>query len=265
MSLTLHRHDVAKDFYFLANQRDRSEDITVKTRGKFQEPEIWRAETGTSEQASFRASSDGVNTIVHLDPYESVFLVLHPSTLRSRTVPAVRRQTLLALDGSWMIHFEAGRGAPETAVFPGLSPWNESKDDGIKYFSGHATYTQTVTVPENATRPHHRTVLDLGEVHEIAEVSVNGAPPKIIWHGPYELDVTDALRSGPNTISITVTNLWPNRLIGDKQPGATKYTYAPQSPYSASSSLLRSGLIGPVRLMDQWADESTLTSFGAAK
>ncbi len=60
-----------------------------------------------------------------------------------------------------------------------------------------------------------------------------------------------AAREGANELEIKVINLWPNRLIGDKQPGAgapcawTTFDRA----YNANSPLLPSGLFGPVRLM----------------
>jgi hypothetical protein len=40
-----------------------------------------------------------------------------------------------------------------------------------------------------------------------------------------------------------------NRLIGDQQPGATKYTFADVKPYKANSPLLPSGLLGPVAVV----------------
>ena len=63
------------------------------------------------------------------------------------------------------------------------------------------------------------------------------------------MDITEFLRPGVNRLEIKVVNLWPNRLIGDKQPGATPLTFAPQSSYGANSPLLPSGLIGPVRVL----------------
>jgi hypothetical protein len=42
-----------------------------------------------------------------------------------------------------------------------------------------------------------------------------------------------------------------NRLIGDQQPGVTdkdKITFADVKPYKATSPLLPSGLLGPVRI-----------------
>ena len=91
--------------------------------------------------------------------------------------------------------------------------------------------------------------IDLGDVKNLAEVTVNGKSLGIVWHAPYRVDVTSALKPGANEITIKVTNAWVNRLIGDQQPDATtKYTFADVKPYKANSPLLPSGLLGPVKL-----------------
>jgi hypothetical protein len=90
----------------------------------------------------------------------------------------------------------------------------------------------------------------LGDVKNIAEVTVNGKPLGILWKTPFRVDVTSAMKPGANTVEIKVTNLWVNRLIGDQQPDATKkYTYTAQQFYRADSPLLPSGLIGPVQFV----------------
>ena len=61
--------------------------------------------------------------------------------------------------------------------------------------------------------------------------------------------MTKALKPGKNEVTIKVVNAWVNRLIGDQQPNATKYTYADITPYTADSQLLPSGLLGPVVLV----------------
>ena len=92
--------------------------------------------------------------------------------------------------------------------------------------------------------------IDLGTVHEIAELSVNGTPVGgILWKRPYRVDVTRALHAGVNRIEVRGTNLWPNRMIGDLQPGVTKtYTFTDFRPFTKDLRLLESGLLGPVRL-----------------
>jgi hypothetical protein len=92
--------------------------------------------------------------------------------------------------------------------------------------------------------------LDLGDVKNIAEITVNGKPLGVLWKAPFRVDVTGALKPGSNTLEIKVTNLWVNRLIGDQQPDVTtKYTYTAVQFYRADSPLLPSGLIGPVQLI----------------
>ncbi|MGH9589630.1 MAG: glycosylhydrolase-like jelly roll fold domain-containing protein, partial [Terracidiphilus sp.] len=92
--------------------------------------------------------------------------------------------------------------------------------------------------------------LELGDVEDIARVEVNGKPAGIAWKAPYKVDVTGALRPGANQITIEVTDLWVNRLIGDQQPWAPKkYAFSDFNPYKADSRLLPSGLLGPVHLV----------------
>ncbi len=92
-------------------------------------------------------------------------------------------------------------------------------------------------------------MLDLGKVKEFAEISLNGKPLGILWKAPFLVDVTGALRPGPNHLDVRITNLWPNRIIGDEQPTATKkFTFTAYKVYTKDSPLLESGLLGPVSI-----------------
>jgi hypothetical protein len=59
--------------------------------------------------------------------------------------------------------------------------------------------------------------LNLGEVKQIAGVRINGKDLGVIWKPPFEMDVTSVLKAGSNSLEISVTNFWVNRLIGDEQ------------------------------------------------
>jgi hypothetical protein len=119
----------------------------------------------------------------------------------------------------------------------------------VKYFSGIGTCTKTIQAPADWFKPGAKLWIDLGDVKNLAEVTVNGKPLGIVWHAPYRVDATGALKSGANEVTIKVINAWVNRLIGDQQPDATtKYTFTTVKPYKANSPLLASGLLGPVRL-----------------
>jgi hypothetical protein len=124
--------------------------------------------------------------------------------------------------------------------------------------TGTATYTKTIAAPSEWFQAGAALILDLGDVKNIAAVAVNGKPLGIYWKAPFRVDVTSALRPGPNKLEIHVVNLWVNRLIGDEQEGVTKkYTCTAQQFYRADSPLLPSGLIGPVQVIRAAARSQT--------
>jgi hypothetical protein len=248
--LTLHRRSDDADIYFISNQQPRPEKIKATFRVSGKVPELWRAESATVEELSYRLDAERVITPLKLNPHEAVFIVFRRTAEQQEwAAPKIEGSLLTTLEGPWSISFESGRGAPPTATFDQLVSWSQIEDPGIRYFSGAATYSKRINVPASWLGSGKRAHLDLGAVHELAAVAVNGKLIGTAWHTPYRLDITDALRRGENKLDIKVVNLWPNRLIGDKQAGATPVTFAPQSPYTADSPLLPSGLLGPVKLI----------------
>jgi hypothetical protein len=179
-----------------------------------------------------------------------VFVVFHKSTKEtSHTLAKATEAQLATLDGSWNVSFQPDRGAPPSVTLDKLISWPDSSDAGVKYFSGTGTYTKTVNATADWFKKGTHLWIDLGDVKNLAEVTVNGKSLGIVWHAPYRVDATSALKSGANEVTIKVTNAWVNRLIGDQQPDAkTKYTFADVKPYKATSPLLPSGLLGPVHV-----------------
>ncbi|HEY5760005.1 MAG TPA: glycosyl hydrolase [Steroidobacter sp.] len=248
--LSLHRRTDDADIYFVSNQSNAVQSLRARFRVAGRAPEVWRAETASMEDASYEKMPNGIRVPLSLAPHEAVFVVFRkPTVADAWTASTVKRTTVASLDGAWRVSFEPGRGAPPAATFDRLISWPESSDPGIKYFSGAATYRMDVTAPRDWLESGRRIELDLGAVRELAVVSINGARIGTAWRPPYTVDITGALKRGTNRLEIEVVNLWPNRLIGDQQPGAKPIAFAPMSPYQASSALLPSGLLGPVRIL----------------
>jgi hypothetical protein len=223
-------------------------NATFRVAGK--QPELWRAETGTTEPVSFKIENGRTTVPLRLEPWGTVFVVFAKTASEtSRTVPPVKESALAAVSGSWTVSFEPGRGAPASATMEKLSDWSLNRDPGVRYFSGIATYTNTLEAPPDWFGNGARLLLDLGDVKFLASVTVNGKDLGEVWHAPYRVDVTSALKPGNNQIEVKVVNTWVNRLIGDEQPGATKITFTDVKPYKANSSLQSSGLLGPVTLI----------------
>lgn len=245
----VHRKLEQGDVYFITNGAERTQAIEASFRVSGLSPEIWRADSGEVRPASYR--SDGGRTIVplKLEPNAALFVVFRqPATSASRIIPEPVTRQLAEVRGPWSVSFQADRGAPAQARFDTLSSWTTSSEPGIRYFSGTATYSTSFNAPRTGFGRNARIQLDLGDVKNIAEVSVNGKVVGVAWKAPFIVDVTDAIKSGSNRLEIKVANLWPNRMIGDKQPGAQQIAHATFDPFKADSPLLPSGLLGPVVL-----------------
>ncbi|UYQ94124.1 glycosyl hydrolase [Chitinophaga horti] len=149
------------------------------------------------------------------------------------------------IDGPWTVRFDKAWGGPEQTIFHQLMSWTDHKDEGIKYYSGTAIYSKKFTLS-----PTNKSIfLDLGEVANIAEVTINGRSAGVWWTHPFIADVTSYLQPGENNIEIKVVNLWPNRIIGDQRlPAAKRFTRTNVQKFKADDPLRTSGLLGPVKL-----------------
>lgn len=249
--LFVHRKLADGDLYFVDNRNNRPETVDATFRVQGKAAELWHPDTGESEPASYRIAGGRTTVPLHLDPYETVFVLFRkPAREPSRTLPQVVETPIASVEGAWDVSFQPDRGAPATITLDRLTSWSENADAGVKYFSGKGTYSRSIQASADWFKSGARLWLDLGDVKNLAEVSVNGKPLGILWKTPFRVDVTDALKPGENRVTVAVTNLWVNRLIGDRQPDAArKYTFTTQPFYRANSPLLPSGLLGPVRIV----------------
>jgi hypothetical protein len=250
--LFVHRKLAQGDVFWVDNRNDRAEGLDASFRVTGRTPEIWHAETGKTEPVSYKIADGRTTVPLHLDPWGAVFVVFRkPAKTSSVALPASQETELASLDGPWQLSFQPNRGAPASTTLDKLASWSENADPGIRYFSGTGTYSKTVDAPAAWFKKGAQIWIDLGEVKNLAEVVVNGKSLGTIWHTPYRIDATGALRPGPNQITIKATNSWVNRLIGDQQPNATKVTFTVIHPYKADSPLLPGGLLGPVTILQR--------------
>ena len=134
-------------------------------------------------------------------------------------------------------------------TFSELNDWTTNSDPVVKYFSGTAHYSSVFNVPAGALSGLEEARIDLGTVHVMAELIVNGHNAGVLWRTPFlSPDLLPWLKEGENTIEVNATNLWVNRMIGDRQRGEKPVTRVRRF-YNAGDPLLPSGLLGPVRLI----------------
>jgi len=249
--LFVHRRLTDGDAYFLTNRQSRIERIDARFRVVGKKPELWRADTGTTEPVSYRIENDGTVIPLELMPEDSYFIVFRaPASAPAATVAPVTWKNVMTVEGGWDVSFQVGRGAPATAHLEHLQSLSAHADAGVRYFSGVALYRKTFGLPRDF-KPRAPLLLDLGTVGDVAEVRLNGVTLGTLWKAPYRVDVRGVLRSRQNTLEIRVANLWVNRMIGDAQPGAEKVAFTTIPTYRADAPLRAAGLIGPVALLGQ--------------
>ena len=146
------------------------------------------------------------------------------------------------LNAGWTLDFPSNWGAPAHVEVPILKSWTAFSDPGIRYFSGTATYRDTVHVDADQIGPGHELWLDLGEVDEVARIRINGTALTPLWKKPYSARIDTLLHPGDNALEIDVANLWPNRLIGDAQPGVEhRYTWTNIKAFTSFPRCCRRG------------------------
>jgi len=267
-----HRRTETEDIYFVANTSASKLETHCRFRVQNGVPELWDPMTAEMKPLQAFAHEDKVTSIpMTFDAHQSFFVIFpreesSKSSAHVGTVNFPVATPVLTLEGSWNVSFDPAWGGPENVVFDKLHDWTQHSERGIKYYSGSATYRKTFDAPAMSGK---RTYLDLGTVHDMARVTLNGKDLGIVWCAPWRVDVTDVVKAKGNQLEIEVVNRWINRLTGDQQPEdqnvrtlnwesgllsgksykAGRYTYTTKNPCNRKTNLLPSGLIGPVRIL----------------
>lgn len=275
------------DFYFIRNTSDQWVSRECGFRQLSKVPEIWDPLTGDIIPVTvYREEGKYTRMPVTLAPYGSYMVVFRKGTASAhytsiespgQNPPMLEftREGILFLDegtfglkdsagskqvenksvlqtisGPWKVHFTKNWGAPDSAVFPELISWTDHKTKGIKYYSGIGRYQKTFSYDLNSPLAEDEKIyLDLGEISEMARVSLNGQPAGITWAKPFRLDISRVIKNGENVLSVEIANTWCNRVIGDAITGEkftnTNITRVDRLTWD-QVPLNPSGLMGPV-------------------
>jgi hypothetical protein len=246
----IHRKQNDTDIYFVASRWQPTEKVEATFRVSGKQPELWNPVTGEiMDLTNFRQENG--RTIIPLEfmPAGSYFIVLKDAVRTSgKGKNFTEFEEITQLGGNWKVSFDPDWGGPSETTFDQLIDWKDSYENGIKYYSGKATYTKTFDLPENLDS--HQIFIDLGKMFEVAELRLNGHNFGVIWTKPFRVEITSAIKSKDNKLEIDVVNLWPNRLIGDEfLPAGQQFTKTNIRKFTKNTELLPSGLIGPVTLL----------------
>jgi hypothetical protein len=201
-------------------------------------PSIHPGEEAYASDGEFVAAAPGSYRVIDSEGAEHRFAV---QTERINTEKSTEQNS------RWTLSFPGGWGAPPSVPVAHFQSWTEWTEPGVRYFSGTATYRTTLQLTDALVAPGQQLWLELGAVREIATVLVNGKPAGTTWRAPYAVRLDGLVHAGENRIEVQVSNLWPNRLIGDQQPETVHpFTQTNVQAYTKDSPLLPSGILAPV-------------------
>lgn len=290
----IHRNDGNEHYYFIVNRLDTRRPVQLSFRVNGMQPEIWDPITGkTSDALAWENNNDRTTVSLNMEANGSCFVVFRNKSkntsgvIRTITKENKSEPEKILLNNDWDVRFQENRGAPSTAHFEKLISWPLHADSAIKFFSGTAHYKKTFRLTPKQLKSDKRILIDLGKVKNVATVTVNQKEVSVLWTPPFSADITDYCNSGENVLEIAVTNLWPNRIIGDKtlpddcvwgpnrsfshvkpvpvigrnlqivpdwvinkteRPSKNRITFCTVDFFNKDTPLLPSGLIGPVQI-----------------
>ena len=219
-------------------------------RANSEEPVLYNPATGTYAECTYQTDENGRVKIKYpFHSYESVFVLFGDKAVATgEKLKSANPSSVETINSAWEVSFAPDFGGPaKPQTFETLSDWSKNADDAIKYYSGEAVYKTTFNWDGDTSGLW----LDLGKVCDVAEVSLNGSEPVVLWTAPYRL-AAKSLKEGENLLTIKVANTWNNRLIGDHRlPEDQRITWT-TAPYRLEGQpLLPAGLLGPVTLQRQ--------------
>lgn len=261
----IHRTNAETEIYFVVNRTNQkaTSDFTFRVSGK--QPEIWNAVSGEMQDAKAFSQEGGSTTLpLELYPFDSYFIIFRKpvplNTDGQSKLNFPKSKLLNELSGPWKVAFDTVWGGPQEVEFPKLVNWTDQSEEGIKYYSGKATYRKAFDLNREtnesfqAGNKSSRLLLDLGNVKNVAAVRLNGKNLGILWCAPWRVDITDYVKQSGNRLEVDVINLWANRVIGDlRLPKEKRFTKTHErfrfDMIQQNTPLLDAGLLGPVNFL----------------
>lgn len=263
----LHRKLEGGDLYFIANTSAEPVTLPLHMQAPHEHAEWWDAETGNTSRAD-------LGLPLELAPYGSRLLMVsndaapNASPLQPRFAPSSKPAIELK---DWTLTFPGSAGSKPAPTEAHATSTLWSDNPTTRFYSGEVRYTTAFTASK--LQPSEHLMLRFAPstplpdtqgakagmrawleppIREAALVFVNGKQIGALWHPPYELDVTSALKPGKNTLELHVFNTAINELAGQPPRDYTslKAKYGDRFQMQDMDNLqpVPSGIVGPVNL-----------------
>jgi hypothetical protein len=267
----IHRRAGDADIYFVRNSLDVPVSGTATFRQVGTQVEYWDPVSGRMYLAAGAMPAEGGTRVpLSLDAFGSLFLVFSPDMAPAGEKrypgepflgPFISEQLLSVreLSGPWEVSFPEESAGIGRVVFDSLVSWNRRPENGIRFFSGIATYEKVFDWDKGGEGSVY---LEFENIIEVARVTLNGADLGILWTKPFRAEITAALKPGINLLRVEIANTWANGLAWDARlpegqrrtktnitrlPNA--WSYPLETIPNEEYDLIDAGLTGSVRIV----------------
>ena len=216
------RIDNETKYWFVCNHDYKPAQVEASFEVSGLQAEWWNPVDGSlRELPEFRFEKGRTVISLSFEALQSGFVVFRKKAesqgLKSE-VNFANMKSVMEVSGPWKVSFNPRWGGPDDLViFDQLKDWSTNAEKGIKYYSGSAVYHKTFDLPFSAPNLSSSVFLDLGKVHNLAQIKLNGKDIGTVWCAPWRVTIpVGLLKKKGNELEITVVNTWVNRLIGDE-------------------------------------------------
>lgn len=246
--------------YFINNRSGKAVNEWVPLNTTAASVALFEPMFGKTGLAQWRKVASGVDVLIQLQPWESLIVQTY-KTAKTGSAYAYNKSAGEAqpISSQWMLRFlSGGPTIPANATLNNLGSWTELDGEDVKNFSGTARYSTSFAKPAGNAKAY---LLNLGDVHETAEVFLNGKKLATLIGPTFQTTIPASDLKAMNTLEVVVANLMANRIrFMDKNNLPWKIFYntnmPARRPQNAKNGLfsaadwkpLPSGLLGPVTL-----------------
>jgi hypothetical protein len=222
-------------FFFVNSGIEETAETLAQFAGDSKTPWLWNPETGERFPYPFEGRKNRLR--LRIEPGGSLLLVFEPSlTGAPRVLPQPSEKNSLALDGAWQLRLQHVSGERKELTLEQLVDFKN--DERLRSFAGEALYEKSFELSAGFQ------FLDLGAVHGISAVTLNGKDLGLKWYGRHVYCVADALRTGRNDLQVRVITVLGNYCKSlMNNPVAQRWTV--QQPWHST------GMVGPVRFLPE--------------
>lgn len=223
-----------KDIFFFSNYNSTKEHV-LKTKFNLGKKNVWLWDPETGERFLYHSQDNKLE--IYLGPGESRLLIFDMKRGgRKLKEPDITKRTYTAIEGPWKMTLKDINVKSTSETIDKLIDLSLRQD--LKTFAGTVIYENTFVIA-NTQKVNY---LQLGEIHGVAEITLNNQRVGIQWYGRPFHNISRMIKKGNNTIRIKLITT-----LGNHMKSLTENKVA--QIWTSGQPLFPSGLIGPVTIL----------------